>query len=486
MVRLWIQQLRGSPKILVKIDKSFPVTPSMTRRVFEVSHAFGIDIDEKRRQTVYNGFVLEINPRDVVYITGESGSGKSILLREISRVLSRRREFGGVVTDRELMIDEDEVIIEGVGRDTSEAVEILNSVGLGEAFLFLKRYRELSDGQKYRYQLAKALCMNRKTIAMDEFCSMLDRDTARVVAYLFQKYVRRNGMTLIVATTHRDLIEDLRPSILVEKRLGPNVTVTYLTPQDGPCSLMKEIIMEPGDISDYEALSGFHYRGRKPPCIAKIYRAKRGEELCGVIVYVSAITHPLLRGRHMVFPQLLEIYRSGGLKSLVQVVKRNILRIARVIVYPKYRGIGLGTRLVRETMPLTGYPVIEALAVMARYNPFFEHAGLTRINYETSMDEQRRRLISTLQEEFPDLDAESMSEPSYISRYIENLNRKRLRRLLKIISKTLRQPPTKLRKNTRKISTRKELINTLLSLRLPPIYYVWKNPAKKPEWEEKL
>lgn len=483
MVRLWIQQIRGRPKILVKIDKSFPVTASMTRRVLEVSHAFGIDIDEKRKHTIYSGFTLEINPGDVVYITGESGSGKSVLLREISGVLSRHREFGGVVTNRELMID-DEVIIEGVGRDTSEAVEILNSVGLGEAFLFLKRYRELSDGQKYRYQLAKALCMGRKTIVMDEFCSTLDRDTARVVAYLFQKYVRRNGMTLIVATAHRDLIEDLRPTILIEKRLGPDVSVSYHAPKDGPCSIMKEITIEPGVISDYDVLSGFHYRGRKPPCIAKIYRATRNGELCGVIVYVSAITHPLLRGRHIVFPQLLEIYRTRGLKKLVEVIKRNILRIARVVVYPKYRGIGLGARLVRETMPLTGYPVIEALAVMARYNPFFERAGLRRISYETSLDEQRRRLIYRLQEEFPDLDTELISEPSYISKYIESLSIKRLEKLIKIVSKILTQPPTKLRKNTRKIRTRKEVVKMLLSLRLPPIYFVWKNPTKKPEWEE--
>lgn len=484
MVRLWVQQLQGQPKILLRIDKSFPVSARYTRRVVEVSHAFGIGIDEKRSQTIYSGFMLEINPGDVVYITGDSGSGKSVLLREISRTLNRLEEFGGVVTEDKLMIDEDEVIVEGVGRDTSEAVEILNSVGLGEAFLFLKRYSELSDGQKYRYKLAKALSTGMKTIVMDEFCSTLDRDTARIVAYLFQKYVRRNGMTLIVATTHRDLLEDLRPSILIDKRLGAEVSVSRLKPQSGPCSIMKEITIEPGDMSDYESLSGFHYRGGKPPCIAKIYRAVRGAELCGVVVYVSAITHPLLRGRHIAFPQLLEIYRTRGMRKLIQVIRRNILRIARVIVYPKYRGIGLGTRLVGETMPLTGYPVIEALAVMARYNPFFEHAGLTRISYETSLDEQRRRLITKMQEEFPDLDAESISDPSYISQYIENLSPRRLRRLARLVSRITTQAPTRLRKTKRKITTKNELLRTIISMRFPPLYYVWKNPSKKPEWEK--
>ena len=53
--------------------------------------------------------------------------------------------------------------------------------------------------------------------------------------------------------------------------------------------------------------------------------------------------------------------------------------ISRVVVHPKYRTIGLGAKLVKETMPLVGLPFIEAIAVMAQYNPFFEKAGMTKI-----------------------------------------------------------------------------------------------------------
>ena len=41
--------------------------------------------------------------------------------------------------------------------------------------------------------------------------------------------------------------------------------------------------------------------------------------------------------------------------------------------------MGLGVRLVRETLPLVGRPYVEAIAVMVRYNPFFEMAGMRRI-----------------------------------------------------------------------------------------------------------
>jgi hypothetical protein len=51
----------------------------------------------------------------------------------------------------------------------------------------------------------------------------------------------------------------------------------------------------------------------------------------------------------------------------------------RVVVHPKYRTIGLGQRLVRETLALSGTPYVETIAVMAKYNPFFERGGMQKI-----------------------------------------------------------------------------------------------------------
>jgi ABC-type ATPase with predicted acetyltransferase domain len=46
--------------------------------------------------------------------------------------------------------------------------------------------------------------------------------------------------------------------------------------------------------------------------------------------------------------------------------------INRVVVKPKYRTIGLGVKLAKETLPLTGTTFVEMPAVMAKYNPFAE------------------------------------------------------------------------------------------------------------------
>lgn len=39
----------------------------------------------------------------------------------------------------------------------------------------------------------------------------------------------------------------------------------------------------------------------------------------------------------------------------------------------------MGAELVRETLPLVGVKYVEAIAVMAKYTPFFEKAGMTEV-----------------------------------------------------------------------------------------------------------
>jgi hypothetical protein len=50
-----------------------------------------------------------------------------------------------------------------------------------------------------------------------------------------------------------------------------------------------------------------------------------------------------------------------------------------VVIHPKYRTVGLGARIIRDTMPLAGTPYVEMVAVMAKYNPFAEKAGLQKV-----------------------------------------------------------------------------------------------------------
>jgi ABC-type lipoprotein export system ATPase subunit/GNAT superfamily N-acetyltransferase len=343
------------------INIAYETAAEPTPRTVAVAEAFGLGLDEHRLFVVYDNVELKIGARDIVYITGDSGSGKSVLLRAL------RRDLGEEAIDlAEIQTEPDKPLIDTLGENFSEGLELLSRAGLNDAFLFVRRFGELSDGQKYRYKIAKLIESGKQWWIADEFCSTLDRDTAKIVAFNIQKIARQMGRAVVVATTHTDLFEDLKPSVHVHKRFGKEITVKYYANEAAKeCSLTKEMKVEEGTIADYKKLSVFHYRSSRCPPPRKVFVLKRDSELCGVIVYS--------------YPSSIYFGRSKVWKGDFQKLQREVSLISRVVVHPKYRSIGLGVKIVKETLARAGTPYVEALAVMAKYNPFFEKAGMQKI-----------------------------------------------------------------------------------------------------------
>ena len=341
-------------------------SPKPTKRVQAVAEAFGLGIDQNQKFTIYDNAEIKIEKGDIVYITGESGSGKSTLLKALEKDIHQHTRQKCININTIKPPPPNKPIIETVGKNLEEALNLLSHVGLNDAFLFLRPYNQLSDGQKYRYKIAKLIESQAQVWILDEFASTLDRDTAKIVAYNLQKLARKNGKTVLAATTHTDLLEDLNPSVHIHKRYGKEITVNYYPNTPAPqCSLTREIHIEEGTTADYKALSIFHYRSASLPPPRKIFTLKRGQETCGVIVYSHP--PPTMFGRSLVW------------KGTLQQLQKEVSTITRVIIHPKYRTIGLGTKIVKETLPLAGTPCVETLAVMAKYNPFFEKAGMRKI-----------------------------------------------------------------------------------------------------------
>jgi ABC-type lipoprotein export system ATPase subunit/GNAT superfamily N-acetyltransferase len=326
-----------------------------------VAEAFGLGVDEAQRFKVLDA-ELKIGPRDVVYVTGDSGSGKSVLLRAI------KADLGDEAVDMaDARVESDKPLIETVGATVEEGLDLLSRVGLNDAFLFLRTYNQLSDGQKYRYRIAKLIESGKRWWLMDEFAATLDRDTAKIVAFNLQKLARQQGKAVLAATTHGDLFEDLNPSVHVHKRFGEEINVKYYPNEPASeCSLVREMRVEQGSIADWKRLCGFHYRGHRVAAPRRVFRLVRFDELCGVIVY--AFPPPACYGRRLVLPRMS-----------MQELNGQVSTISRVVVHPKYRSIGLGAKLIRETLPLVGTPYVEMIAVMAKYNPFAEKAGMRKV-----------------------------------------------------------------------------------------------------------
>lgn len=350
------------------INISYKTTTTLTPRTLAVSEAFGLGVDTSRKQVIYDNVELQIGLTDIIYVTGESGSGKSVLLKHLEKLLQPN-----AINVQDIKFDASQPIIETVGRTLEEGLTLLCKVGLNDAFIFLRTYNQLSDGQKYRYRLAKLIETGKQFWIMDEFCSTLDRDTAKIVAYNVQKHARQTGKAIFAATTHIDLLEDLAPTLHVHKRFGKEITIRYL-PNTPPaqCTIAKNTKIIEGTILDYQKLSQFHYReSRRLPPPRKIFTMQRTDmkELVGVIVY--SYPPPTCFGRKKVLAKRKPL--------TLKEINQQLSIISRVVLHPKYRTIGLGARLVKETLPLAGTPYVESVAVMAKYNPFFEKAGMVKL-----------------------------------------------------------------------------------------------------------
>jgi len=209
--------------VKIELNKSFETSVARSDRVIKVAEAFGLGL-ENREFVVLDGVKCDVDLGDVIYICGQSGSGKSVLLRELAKALATAGNK--VANIDEVELDDTRSLIDQIAPDSmAEAIRLLSIAGLSDAYLYIRRPSELSDGQRYRYRLAKLIEGNADVWVADEFGAVLDRVTAKIVAWNLAKVARSYGKTLIVATTHTDLREELAPSLTITKRFHDRIQI---------------------------------------------------------------------------------------------------------------------------------------------------------------------------------------------------------------------------------------------------------------------
>jgi len=369
------------------ISHSFKTKSEITDRTVLVSEAFGLGIDDEKEFCIYDNFKFNLQSNDIVYVTGDSGSGKSWILKNVFS------KFKNSISIDDIKIDDNEVLIEGVGKDLNDALKKLNLAGLGDAFLYLRKYSQLSDGQKYRYAIAKFLDTDKNIWILDEFCAKLDRVTAKIVSYNIQKIARRLNKCVICATTHDDLFDALKPSLIIRKGFESEVNVERKEVKDYSSKIdeiYNSIKVDIGDKKDYKKLSKFHYRQAGLGAVKNIYKMIFHEDVIGVIV----ITYPhlALKGRNIYTDKKYSKMSTENCKK----INEEFECIARIILHPQYRGLGLAYYFLEEYFKLSSSKYIETVAVMANYTPFFEKAGMTKV--ETEQDNKRSAMIQDLEQ----------------------------------------------------------------------------------------
>lgn len=133
----------------------------------------------------------------------------------------------------------------------------------------------------------------------------------------------------------------------------------------------------PGDPRDYAALERFHYRAGRPATCVRTLCAE--SDIDGSLAGVLLVSMPTLNARWR--PLLWgDRFRSGDKRRDAKAINDSLRTISRVVVDPRYRGLGVATLLVRAYLaqPLT--QATEAVAAMGWVCPFFQCAGMRAVN----------------------------------------------------------------------------------------------------------
>jgi hypothetical protein len=206
-----------------RISKTFLRQHPISTKATDVCRMFGISAERLKEGDVTHRCCVDINAGDIVYITGPSGAGKTVLLRELEKSIPASER----VNINEIELSADMAVIDCLAGDILQGLRLLSTAGLNDVFCVLNTPANLSDGQKCRFRLAMALAARKKFVFADEFCSNLDRVTAAVISYHLHKFAKRNKMAFILASSHEDILTDLSPDVLIVKELNGGTEVIY-------------------------------------------------------------------------------------------------------------------------------------------------------------------------------------------------------------------------------------------------------------------
>jgi len=199
--------------------------PPSTDRAAAFSRFVGMTAGRLRDRLATHRCRVELVPADIVYITGPTATGKSLLLREFQRLLPPSE----TVDASALEVPDAPTVVDCFEGQILETVRLLTVVLLSGAFAALSRPSRLSTGQKQQFRLARALAARARFLVADDFCSHLDPISAMTVAGNVHKLAKRTTTTLLLAGTRQDILMELAPDVLILKEGQGETKVVYRT-----------------------------------------------------------------------------------------------------------------------------------------------------------------------------------------------------------------------------------------------------------------
>lgn len=180
-----------------------------TVRVRQLGSMFDCPVEDKSRIEFSLELPIEAKPWNVGLVVGPSGSGKTSVMRQVWGEPPELEWGAGAVVD-----------------DFSKALDMkqisaaCQAVGFNTIPAWMRPQAVLSNGEKFRVDIARRILELPDPVVVDEFTSVVDRHVAQVGSHAVQKFVRRSGKQFVAVTCHYDVVDWLQPDWLLDMATG--------------------------------------------------------------------------------------------------------------------------------------------------------------------------------------------------------------------------------------------------------------------------
>lgn len=299
---------------------------NLSIRARQVCGMFDCPPQEKQRIEWKADIPIEDRDWSIGLIVGPSGCGKTTIARSLwPDEIGAALDWGG------------ETLIDCFSSGVEATAQALNAVGLNTIPAWLRPFHVLSNGEKFRAEMARRIIEQEGLIVVDEFTSVVDRQVAQVASHAIQKYIRRSGKQLIAVSCHDDIIDWLQPDWIFRP---DERSFAWRSVQPRP-QVNIEVARLP--FAAWGLFAPYHYMTAELNKAARCYGA-----------WVNGNLAAFVGVRHRPHPKT-----------------KNIKGVSRVVTLPDYQGLGVAFVLI-ET-------VASAYKAMGyRFRNYPAHPGFVR------------------------------------------------------------------------------------------------------------
>lgn len=284
-----------------RISFSIETKTSRSLRAQQVSSMFDAPSGEKCSRSFDIEFPWDDEPWNVGLVVGPSGSGKSSVLRHVWG------ESPALDWLSASMIDDfsDRLSIEEISK-------ACGSVGFNTVPAWMRPFAVLSNGEKFRADIARRLLEDRDPIVIDEFSSVVDRQVAQIASHAIQKFVREQKRKFVAVGCHYDVIDWLQPDWVLDM---------------ATCNFQRRLLQRRPEVrctiarlprAAWSVFSQYHYMtADMPPATHGFGLWANGTLACGA--WLAVFPHPKAK---------------------------DIVRVARIVTLPDWQGLGLAFTLL--------------------------------------------------------------------------------------------------------------------------------------------